>query len=191
MNEKHSILPSGAYPEIELLSEIKSTDRTSLYILYDRVCRRKLLMKSGDRGIIENEAAMLERFAGSGVPPVYGCSGLGDKGFIFRRYIEGRTLREHIDEDGCFTAERTAKIGAEVCRILSRLHSAEPPVIHRDIKTDNVVLTPEGEVYIIDFDITREYDEAVERDTHVLGTPITAPPEQFGYTHPAFEYDNS
>lgn len=175
-------MPTDAHYEIEVISELKSTDKTSLYVLYDRICRRKLLMKSGDRAAIENEAAMLERFAGNGVPPVYGCRELDSKGFLFRRYIEGKSLREHIDNSGCFSAKRTAEIGSEVCKILSRLHSAEPPVIHRDIKTDNIVLTPNGEVYIIDFDIAREYDEAVERDTTVLGTPITAPPEQFGYT---------
>lgn len=182
MMDSKLILPVDAKPELELLEQLQTSDKTPLYILYDRVCRRKLLLKSGERSVIENEAEMLERFAGDGVPSVYSCSVECDNGYLFRRFIEGKSLREHLDENGTFSAKKAVQIGVEVCNILSRLHSAEPPVIHRDIKTDNILLTPDGDVYIIDFGIAREYDDAVERDTHVRGTPVTSPPEQFGYT---------
>ena len=177
-----SMIPGGAAPEFELLYELKSSGGTSVYVLYDRVCRRKLVMKTGDRFVIENEAAMLERFAGNGIPTVYGCYPAGDKACLCRQYIDGKSLREILDEQGSLSVKNTLNIGVEVCGILERLHSCNPPVIHRDIKTDNIVLTPDGDIYIIDFGIAREYDTSADRDTHVLGTPITAPPEQFGYT---------
>lgn len=182
MKDNTHILPVDARPELEVLESLRTCDGTSLCILYDRVCRRKLFMKSGERSIIENEAEMLERFAGDGVPAVCSCYVDGDTGYLLRRYIEGKSLREYIDENGTFSPKKATQIGIKVCNILSRLHSADPPVIHRDIKTDNILLTPDGEIYIIDFGIAREYDDAVERDTHVRGTPVTSPPEQFGYS---------
>lgn len=167
--------------EYELISEIKAGGNSELFLLYDRVCGRKVLMKSGRLEFIENEARLMSRLSGKGVPDVYGCFEYNGKAYLYRQYIEGRSLRESMASDGAFSAEKTINIGIEVCGIISRLHSSEPPVIHRDIKSDNIIISDNDEIFIIDFGISREYDSSVSRDTLVMGTPITAPPEQFGY----------
>lgn len=72
-------------------------------------------------------------------------------------------------------------VGLDLCRVVKRLHSQDPPVIHRDIKAENVIRTPDGRCILIDYGTIRRFDSTARRDTRVLGTPASAPPEQFGY----------
>lgn len=167
--------------EYELFSEIKTDGASKLFLLYDKVCGRKVLMKSGKAELIENEARTLSNLSGKGIPDVYGCFARYDAAYLFRQYIEGRTLREYIESSDAFPVKKAAEIGIKVCEVISRLHSSDPPVIHRDIKADNIILTADGEIYLIDFGISREYNSSASRDTCVMGTLSSAPPEQFGY----------
>lgn len=167
--------------EYELLSEIKTGGTSELFLLYDRICGRKVLLKSGKPDMIENEAHVLSRLSGKGIPAVYGCFEREGTAYLFRQYIDGITLREYAEDRGAFPAKRAAELGVKVCEIISRLHSLDPPVIHRDIKADNIILTSDGEIYLIDFGISREYNIFAARDTCVMGTLSSAPPEQFGY----------
>lgn len=169
------------HEEYELLSKIKTNGNSELFLVYDKICGRKVLMKSGKAEMIENESRALSALCGKGIPTVYGCFVQDDTAYLFRQYIEGQTLREHLDINGVFTVKKAIGIGIEICEIISRCHNADPPVIHRDIKPENIILAADGEVYIIDFGISREYSSSAERDTQVMGTLSSAPPEQFGY----------
>jgi len=61
------------------------------------------------------------------------------------------------------------------------LHRMRPPVIHRDIKPQNVILDDRGDFHLIDLGIAREYRAGDVADTRVMGTSLTAPPEQYGF----------
>lgn len=65
--------------------------------------------------------------------------------------------------------------------IAGQLHGCDPPVIHRDLKPQNIVLTPEGNLFLIDLGTVRAYREGVSHDTEFIGTRETAAPEQYGY----------
>ncbi len=181
MSEKKIIPRELTTDEFELISEVKSEGKTKIAVLYDRVCRRKVFMKSGDADIIENEARMLAHFGGEGVPELYGCFGCDGRTYLLRRYIEGQNLYERTENDGKFSPAEAAEIGIKLCKAVSRLHSSTPPVVHRDIKPENVIITDNGEIFLVDLGIAREYDENSSRDTQVMGTLSAAPPEQFGY----------
>lgn len=170
-----------AFGEYELLKKIETNGASELFLLYDRACGRKVLMKSGKPEMIENEARTLSGLCGSGIPAVYGCFEKDGTACLFRQYIEGRSLREHLDAGGAFSVKKAVVIGTQICEIISRCHSSNPPVIHRDIKPENIIISADGEIYIIDFGISREYSDTAERDTRVMGTLSSAPPEQFGY----------
>lgn len=167
--------------EYSLLSEVKHGNSTNLFLLYDNACGRKVLLKSGRADLIENEARILAKVSIKGIPEIYHCFEREGTAYLFRQYIEGRTLRECIEADSVFSLKRTLQIGIAVCKIIAELHKYDPSIIHRDIKSDNIILTHDGEVYIIDFGIAREFNPASSRDTVVMGTPSKAPPEQFGY----------
>lgn len=64
--------------------------------------------------------------------------------------------------------------------VLSYLHNLDPPVIYRDLKPSNIMITPEHEVRLIDFGIARSYKTHLAEDTVKLGTAGFAAPEQYG-----------
>jgi hypothetical protein len=99
---------------------------------------------------------------------------------IIEECIKGRTLEyvlenEHPDDCG------KRRILNEICDGLIFLHSAEPPIIHRDLKLSNIMLTDDGSVKIIDYDAARIWSADQKCDTELLGTPGSAAPEQYGF----------
>ena len=106
-----------------------------------------------------------------------------DQACFVRDYIEGDTITELVEmtAKGHLPEEMLVDITLQLCRILDYLHTQEPPIIHRDIKPDNIIYTKQGECKLIDFGISRRYTEEQEKDTYVWGTRYAAPPEQYGF----------
>ena len=98
---------------------------------------------------------------------------------VLREYVPGRTLAE-LAAERAFTQGEIIAIGSQLCDQLSGLHGHVPPIVHRDIKPQNVVVRPDGKVVLIDFGISRVVSEAAS-DTVVFGTQGYAPPEQYGF----------
>lgn len=73
------------------------------------------------------------------------------------------------------------RILTEICDGLTFLHGAEPPIIHRDLKASNIMLTEDGVVKIIDYDAAKVYISGEEKDTVLMGTHGVAAPEQYGF----------
>lgn len=103
-----------------------------------------------------------------------------DYRFVVREYIEGQTLAEY-GAAHTFTERETIEIGIRLCDILCYLHSLKLPVVHRDIKPQNIILQEDGAVFLIDFGISRIYSEEKSADTVWCGTRDYAAPEQYGY----------
>ena len=95
-------------------------------------------------------------------------------------YIPGETLDKAAR--GRMTEAQARQIGLSLCRVLRRLHSQDAPIIHRDIKPQNVVLGEDGRVWLIDFDISRRYSRGAPADTVISGTQDFAAPEQYGFS---------
>lgn len=100
---------------------------------------------------------------------------------VVRAYVEGVPLHLYAREKALSERE-IAAICARLCDLLGALHHREAPVIHRDIKPQNVIVRPDGDVALIDFDIARVYRRGGETDTVFFGTPAYAPPEQYGFS---------
>lgn len=69
----------------------------------------------------------------------------------------------------------------DVCDVLSYLHAQHPPIIVRDLKPGNIMVTPSGDVFLIDFGIARTYKAGKQSNTENLGTAIYASPEHHGH----------
>ncbi len=94
-------------------------------------------------------------------------------------YIEGESLKEKIEREHRVSAEEVVEWAKQLSDVLAYLHNRKPnPIIYRDMKPDNIMLTPDGKVKLIDFGIAREYKSESSTDTTNLGTKAYAAPEQ-------------
>ncbi len=113
------------------------------------------------------------------IPQIYGYFENGDQMIVIEEYIEGRNLEDILCEQR-MPVEEGVRIVKDICRGMSPLHTASPPIICRDLKPENIMLTLQGHVKLIDFDIARIVSPGKSRDTVIMGTEGFAPPEQFG-----------
>ena len=102
--------------------------------------------------------------------------------YVVMDYIEGETLEDKLQKarHGCFSRQKVLDIGIALCDVLGYLHAQRPPIIFRDVKPGNIMLTKTGRIYLIDFGIARHYTAGQRRDTAPLGSPGYAAPEQYG-----------
>ncbi len=99
--------------------------------------------------------------------------------YIVMEYVEGQTLREIMNDDRKILPERALSITADVLSALDYSHRSG--IIHRDIKPANVMLTPSGQVKVMDFGIARaiaDSSSAMTQTAAVIGTAQYLSPEQ-------------
>jgi serine/threonine protein kinase/Tfp pilus assembly protein PilF len=96
--------------------------------------------------------------------------------FIAMAFVEGRTLKRRIEE-GPIGLEEIARIGTQVAEGLKAAH--ERGIVHRDVKPANIMLTPDGQVRIMDFGLAK-LERATELTTGgtIMGTLAYMSPEQ-------------
>ncbi|HEY3993344.1 MAG TPA: serine/threonine-protein kinase [Ktedonobacteraceae bacterium] len=131
------------------------------------------------------ELTMLARFKNmSGIPAFYEHLTDAENWYLIMQYIPGQTLEDflHDKPGGYLSEEETIAFGLAIAQLMQTLHAANPPVIFRDLKPSNIMLTSQNEFFLIDFGIARNYTPGKARDTTPLGSPGFAPPEQYGRT---------
>ncbi len=129
------------------------------------------------------EITMLARFRGvSGIPTFYEHLTDAENWYLITQYIEGQTLEDYLQKtpDGYFDEEETIEMGIALAEIMQELHKLDPPVIFRDLKPTNIMITSNDAFFLIDFGIARNFTHGKTRDTTPLGSPGYAPPEQYG-----------
>ena len=97
---------------------------------------------------------------------------------VLEQYIAGKTL-EQLCRERPLTEKETKNIILQLCSGLQILHKNN--IIHRDLTPSNIMISDDGTVKIIDFDISRAVNNTASHDTRILGTQGFAAPEQFGF----------
>ena len=100
--------------------------------------------------------------------------------YLVMDYIEGRNLKEIVDQRGPIPEAEVLDWAEQLCDILDYLHSQNPPIIFRDMKPSNIMLTPQGQIKLIDFGIARHFRQGSTADTSAYGSHGFAAPEQYG-----------
>jgi serine/threonine-protein kinase len=128
------------------------------------------------------EALMLARLDHPNLPKVTDHFTEEGKQYLVMDFVEGETLAERLEREGGgpLPADEVLDWARQLCDVLEYLHSQSPPVVFRDLKPGNVMVTPEGTVKLIDFGIARLFKPGKATDTAFFGTAGYAPKEQYG-----------
>lgn len=108
---------------------------------------------------------------------------------IIEDYIPGDTLQYILDNQGPFPEDAVLSIAIQLCRIVRELHSANPSIVHRDIKPGNIILTEDHIVKLLDMNAAKQYSPEHQNDTRIMGTVGFAAPEQYGFSQSSVQTD--
>jgi serine/threonine protein kinase len=129
----------------------------------------------------QREAMLLASLKHPNLPRVYDQFIEESRWYLVMEFIEGETLETMLDRrGGCLPLEEALHLAQDLCAALGYLHTRQPPVIFRDLKPSNVMLTPDKQIYLIDFGIARHFKPGQVKDTIAFGSPGYAAPEQYG-----------
>ena len=124
------------------------------------------------------EAGTLSQLKHPSIPAIVDRFGEGNCYYLVMDYIEGTNLEDELaTRGGTLPESRVIEIARELCEVLTYLHGFDPPIIYRDMKPGNVILTPAGHAVLIDFGIARIFTP--QGKATLIGTPGFAPPEQY------------
>jgi len=127
------------------------------------------------------EARILSRLNHPNLPAFTDFFTEGTRHFLVMEFVDGKTLEDLLEANkGPFSERRVLGWARQLCDVLEYLHNQQPPIIFRDLKPGNIMLTRGGRIKLIDFGIARLFRPSSGQDTQLLGTPGFAPPEQYG-----------
>ena len=112
-----------------------------------------------------------------GVVRIYDCVQENDTGYIIMEFLDGKTIKELLQDDQKYSYEEAEKIIVRVLETLAEVHKTG--IIHRDVAPDNIFITRSGEVKLIDFGAARYAASVKSRSLSVILKPGYAPEEQY------------
>lgn len=103
------------------------------------------------RELFQREALMLQELQHEGIARVFDHFVEGGRNYMVLEYIPGKDLRQLVTNCGAQAVSTVVLWAKEIARIMVYLHGKEPPVVHRDLTPDNLVLRNDGTITLIDF----------------------------------------
>ena len=144
---------------------VKEIDKTS-----------EVYKKTVDEEKTLREIEIMKKLDHPALPRIVDIMDREDVMYIVMDYIEGDNLLEIMSSGVIPEQETVVSWMLDVCDAMTYLHSLDPPIIYRDMKPSNVILTYDQRIKIVDFGISKYYKENAG-DTQPLGTPGYASPE--------------
>lgn len=136
-------------------------------------------IKQEVKGKIEGraEADVLKRLKHTYLPRVYDFLEIDGEIYTVMDYLPGESLKEAMEKSSCFPQNQVLKWAGQLAEAIAYLHSQTPPIIHSDIKPANIMLMPDGDICLIDFNISLAFDRSVKMSAGISGG--YSPPEQY------------
>ena len=161
----------------------------AVYRAWDLSLKQPVAIKENNAGDVESqhrferEATLLAGLRHPSLPVVIDHFILPDQGqYLVMDFIEGKSLGDLLDERGGPLGEAEALPWIhQVADALTYLHTSSPPIIHRDIKPDNIIIAPNGRAVLVDFGISKLFRPGQRTTVGAQAvTPGFSPPEQYG-----------
>lgn len=131
--------------------------------------------------LFDQEADLLKSLSHRNIPQYRMRFDEAGEAYLVLEFVAGQTLSDVLTSQGRPIEQIQAlRWSAQICDVLDYLHSRRPPIIYRDLKPDNLMITDSGVVKVIDFGIARTFKAGKGKDTVSIGTEAYAPPEQYG-----------
>lgn len=155
-----------------------------VYLGFDEILERKVAVKTirpenrlsrRAKGRFLREARLLSRLGHPAICQVYNLIETPDADYLVLEYVEGQTLRQLAGENGGEGLDEAARLrlSEKIAAALAVAHRER--IVHRDLKADNVMITPTGEVKILDFGIARSLEEESGAPFPELDLPEVSP----------------
>ena len=168
-----------------LKDKVGNGGMASVYRAQDQVLDRTVAVKimlpqyAGDATFAARFKQEAQAAAGLQSPYIVGVYDWGKDGdtyYIVMEYLRGTDLKSGVRSHGALDPKKVAQIGSQICGALSVAHKHE--IIHRDIKPQNIMVLPDGNIKVMDFGIARAKNSHLTQDNNVLGTAHYVSPEQ-------------
>ncbi|HOJ09470.1 MAG TPA: serine/threonine-protein kinase [Clostridiales bacterium] len=182
-NFDNSAYPAGFLAKYHQLECLANSHGTETFLVKPKDSEHLFVAKCYDKKLYSfvHEGSILKSLHHIGLPAFTDEFQNDTMVCIVREYIEGKPLNQYIMENNPDN-KNIINICLQLCNILIYLHGQEKPVIHRDIKPQNIIIKDDGQIVLIDFDISRVYNSEAETDTQFFGTKEYASPEQYGFS---------
>ncbi len=181
--------PSTQYPEFEGYSVLEKLGQGGMGVVYkvrnlklDRVEALKIISPAFGQQTqllrrFEQEAKALARIHHSNIVTIYALQESLAGQYITMEYVDGKTIGERIEKVGVFDLKSSTDIVEQLLAAFAYAH--KEGVLHRDIKPNNIMLTPENQVKVMDFGLAKLYlNQDKTQSTHQAGTLAYMSPEQ-------------
>jgi hypothetical protein len=148
-------IAAGGFSAIYLIS----SDDGEKYVLKESCLPLSLSAESRAKAMeqFQREALLLARLDHPQIAQVYDHFTEDDRNYMRLEYLAGETLREHVGKNGTQKEELVLDWFKQLANILVYLHELSPPVVHRDLAPDNIILREDGRLGLIDFGAANEF----------------------------------
>lgn len=164
----------------DILEKIGEGGGGVVYRAYHKRLRKEVVLKriinrSSNPLKDRQEVELLKNLNHAYLPQVLDFLDTDDGVFTVMSYIPGKSFQEVLQDGDRYTKEDLLKWALQLCSALNYLHTQKVPIIHSDIKPSNIMLKPDGDICLIDFNVSFFFHE-----NSVLGcTPAYTSPEQY------------
>jgi hypothetical protein len=159
------MLEGGEDPETVILKE---------YVLPDRehVGDYKKAVEQ-----FENEIRLMSKMGGIRIAKLIDAFVEDRRSYLVLEKIDGLTMKQHVQKHGPLKNAEAVELARQMLEVLQQLHTMSPPVMHLDFSPENLMLNSNGDVVLIDFNISSEQDSL--RTKTVMGKQHYMAPEQY------------
>ena len=175
----------------QVLSELGRGGMGIVYHAYDKQLKEQVAIKllspllSTDNEALERltrEVSLARRVTHPNVIRIHDIAEVNGLHYVSMEYFGGTNLKEHVKRSGSLSLLNAYQILSQMCDGLEAAHSQG--VVHRDLKSQNVMVGPTGQIKIIDFGLARSVHlEGMTATGLIMGTPEYMAPEQVSGKH--------